>query len=111
MSAFLKFSAGWLRLRWPRAIRIPPAALAALQQEILPLTEVGKKIQAQNAEVQAAVEALQNASKQGFTREKLLDLLVEAPNETRLAALVSMARSGLDYEFFTILTERIEQCH
>jgi hypothetical protein len=83
-------------------------ALAALQQEILPLTDVGKKIQAQNAEVQLAVESLQNASKEGFTREKLLDLLVEAPNETRLAALVSMARSGLDYEFFRILTERVD---
>lgn len=83
------------------------AALAALQQEILPLTEVGKKIQAQNAEVQAAAEALQNASQQGLTREKLLDLLVEAPNETRMAAIASMARGGLDYEFFTILSERI----
>ncbi len=83
------------------------SALAALQQEILPLTEVGKKIQAQNAEVQAAAEALQNASKEGFTREKLLDLLIEAPNETRMAAIASMARGGLDYEFFTILSERI----
>jgi len=83
-------------------------AIAALQQEILPLTEVGQKIQAQNAEVQAAVESLQNASQQGLTREKLLDLLIEAPNETRFATLVSMARSGLDYEFFNILTGRID---
>jgi hypothetical protein len=82
-------------------------ALAALQQEILPQTEVGQKIQAQNAEVQAAVEALQAASQEGLTREKLLDLLVEAPSETRLTTLVSMARSGLDYEFYSILTERI----
>jgi hypothetical protein len=83
-------------------------ALAALQQEILPQTEVGKKLQAQNAEAQLAVEALQNASKQGLTREILLDLMVEAPNETRLTTLVSMARSGLDYDFFRILTERID---
>jgi hypothetical protein len=84
-------------------------ALAALQQEILPLTEVGKKLQEQNAEVQAAMESLQEASKDGFTREKLLDLLVQAPNDTRVAALVSMARNGLDYEFFSILTGRIDQ--
>jgi hypothetical protein len=83
-------------------------ALAAMQQEILPLTEVGKRVQAQNAEMQAAVESLQNASKQGLTREKLLDLMVEAPNEIRLATLVSMARSGLDYEFFSILSGRID---
>lgn len=85
------------------------SALAALQQEILPLTDIGKKIQAQNAEAQAAAEALQNASKQGLTREKLLDLLVEAPNETRVAAIASMAHGGLDYEFFNILSGRIDQ--
>jgi hypothetical protein len=83
-------------------------ALAALQQEILPQTEIGKKIQAQNAEMQAAAEILQNASKQGLTREKLLDLFIEAPNEIRLNALVSMTRSGLDYEFFNILSGRID---
>jgi hypothetical protein len=83
-------------------------ALATLQQEILPLTDVGKKIQAQQADVQAAVEALQNASQQGLTREKLIDLLVDAPNETQFATLVSMARNGLDYEFFRLLTERVE---
>jgi hypothetical protein len=84
-------------------------ALAGLQQEILPLTEVGRKLQSQSAEVQAAVETLQNASKEGLTRDKLLDLFIEAPSETRLATLVSMARSGLDYEFFNILTGRIDQ--
>ncbi len=83
-------------------------ALAAMQQEILPMTDVGRKLQAQSADVQAAVDSLQNASKQGLTRDKLLDLMVEAPNETRLATLVSMARSGLDYDFFRILSERIE---
>ncbi len=84
-------------------------ALAMLQQEILPMTEIGKKIQAQQADVQAAVETLQNASQQGLTREKLIDLLIAAPNETQLTTLVSMARTGLDYEFFRLLTERIEK--
>jgi hypothetical protein len=83
-------------------------ALAGLQQEILPQTEVGRKLQAQSAEVQAAVETLQKASQDGLTREKLLDLFIEAPNETRLTTMVSMARSGLDYEFFRILSERID---
>jgi len=83
-------------------------ALAGLQQELLPLTEVGRKLQEQSTEVQAAIESLQNASQQGLTREKLLDLFIEAPNETRLVTLVSMARSGLDYQFFQILSQRIE---
>jgi hypothetical protein len=84
-------------------------ALAALQQEIMPMTAIGQKLQAQSAEVQAAVQSLQEASQQGLTREKLLDLFIDAPSETRLATLVSMARAGLDYEFFRILSERIEQ--
>jgi hypothetical protein len=83
-------------------------ALAALQQEVLPMTEVGQKMQSQQAEMQEAVNALQQASQEGLTREKLLDLMIAAPNETRLATLVSMARAGLDYDFFNILTGRIE---
>jgi len=34
---------------------------------------------------------------------------VEAPTETRLVALVGLARTGLDYQFFQILSLRIEQ--
>jgi hypothetical protein len=36
-----------------------------------------------------------------------LDLLIEAPSETRLSTLVSLARSGLDYAFFQILSDRV----
>jgi hypothetical protein len=35
-------------------------------------------------------------------------LVIDAPNETRLGALVSMARAGLDYQFFQLLSEKIE---
>lgn len=83
-------------------------ALAALQQEIMPLTEAGRKLQAQSEEVQAAIETLQKASQEGLTREKLLDLFLDAPSDTRLVTLVSMARTGLDYEFFTILSTRLD---
>ncbi len=85
-------------------------ALAGLQQEILPMTEIGRRIQSQSDEVQEAVKSLQEASQSGLTREKLLDMMTEAQqNETRLATLVSMARAGMDYEFFRILSERIDQ--
>lgn len=83
-------------------------ALAALQQELLPLTDIGRQMQEQQNEMQEAVNSLQQASQEGLTREKLLDLMVAAPNETRLATLVSMARAGLDYEFFQILSGRID---
>jgi hypothetical protein len=84
-------------------------ALAQLQQEILPLTAVGRDLMQESAEVQAAIQSLQEASKKGLTRDILLDMLVRQKSEAALTAVVSMTRTGLDYEFFQILTERIEQ--
>jgi hypothetical protein len=84
-------------------------ALADLQKKLLETTEIGKDIQSQAKETEAAIKSLQAASKKGLTRDKLLDLLVDAPSETRMAALVSLARNGLDYTFFELLTKRIEK--
>lgn len=81
---------------------------AGLQEQLLPLTTFGKQLQEQIGELEAAAKSLQDAG-EGLTREKLLDLVLEAPNDTRLRALVSMARPGMDYSFFQILSERIEQ--
>jgi hypothetical protein len=84
------------------------AQLEAIQQQLLTETDYGKKIAAQANEVQEAVNTLQAAGKQ-LTREKLLDILIEAPNDERLNALVSMTRPGLDYMFFQALTDKIEK--
>ncbi len=84
--------------------------LAGLQQQILENTEFGQEVLHQAQEQQAAMTALEEASKEGLTRQKLLDLIIEAAeSEIRLATLVSMARSGLDYGFFQLLTERIQR--
>ncbi len=82
--------------------------LAALQQELLSLSPIGREMQSQAQEAQAAIQSLQEAAKDGLTREKLLDLITTAETETRLTTLVSAARSGIDYEFFQILSNRIE---
>jgi hypothetical protein len=82
--------------------------LAGLQQALLPLTTFGKEIQSQAKEVEAAVASLREAG-ESLTREKLLDLFIHAPNETRQNALASMARPGMDYEFFGLLSDRINQ--
>jgi hypothetical protein len=82
--------------------------LTELQQSLLPITTFGRELQGQAQEVEAAVASLREAG-QGLTREKLLDLVIEAPNETRMSALVSMARPGMDYQFFQILSERIDR--
>lgn len=84
-------------------------ALAGLQAELLENTKLGKELKERSDETQAAIRSLQEAGEKGLTREKLLDLIVNAPTETRLTALVGLARSGLDYQFFQILSSRIEQ--
>ena len=84
-------------------------ALVGLQQKLLSSTEAGRNLQEQAQEAEAAIKSLQDASKSGLTREKLLDLLIEAPSETRLTTLVSLARNGLDYTFFEQLSKRIDR--
>jgi hypothetical protein len=84
------------------------AQMDAVQKQLLAETEYGRKISAQANEVQEAIKSLQAVGK-NLDREKLLDILIEAPNDDRLNALVSMTRPGLDYMFFQSLTERIEK--
>ena len=83
-------------------------ALTEMQKAILPETTFGRQLQAQTQEVEAALASLQEAG-QNLTREKLLEIVIQAPNDTRLSALVSLARPGMDYNFFQLLSERIER--
>ena len=72
-------------------------------------TEVGRALFAQSQETQAALKVLQDASKTGLTRELLLDTLMGLKSESSLMTIVSLARSGLDYQFFQLLSERIDK--
>jgi hypothetical protein len=83
--------------------------LSALQKQLLAETKVGQEIQGQALEAQETIRSLQEASKKGLTHEKLLELIVNAPTPTRLSTLVNMARNGLDYTFFQLLTEKIDK--
>jgi len=83
-------------------------SLATIQKEALNNTTLGQNLKSQAEETEDAIKSLQEASKKGLTRETLLDMLAEASTETRLVTLVSMARSGLDYQFFQLLSQRID---
>ena len=84
--------------------------LAELQQKLLEHSSFGQKLAHQNAETQQAITELQALSKQGLTRESLLELIIKsAESDIRLATVVSMARGGLDYGFFQLLSERIDR--
>jgi hypothetical protein len=78
-----------------------------IQKQLLEETEFGRGLQESVGELEAASQALQEAG-QNLTREKLLDLVIEAPNEARIRAYASLARGGMDYTFFQKLTEKID---
>jgi hypothetical protein len=82
--------------------------LGELQNKLLPITTYGRKIQEQGKEVEAAIQSLQKIGKE-LTREKLLDLILEAPNDIRLSVMVSLARPGMDYNFFQLMSQKIDQ--
>ena len=82
--------------------------LIELQKKLLPVTTYGRQVQVQQEEIQATITELQALGKD-LTREKFLDLLMKSTSETRMSVLVSLARPVMDYQFFQLLSEKIEQ--
>jgi hypothetical protein len=82
--------------------------LGELQKKLIPITTFGRKIQEQSNEVQTAIQAIQKLGKE-LTREKLLDLVIQAPNDIQVSVMVNLTRPGMDYNFFQLLSQRIEQ--
>ena len=79
-----------------------------LQKQLLSETELGRHLQESVGELEAAAKTLQESGP-NLTREKLLDLVLQAPGEGRLKAYVSLARNGMDYVFFQNLSEKIDK--
>jgi len=82
--------------------------LVDLQNQLLEETEYGRQLKETVGEMEAAQKSLQEAG-QGLTREKLLDIVLESTTDARLKAYVSLARGGMDYEFFQLLTGKIDK--
>jgi hypothetical protein len=83
-------------------------AMVDLQKQLLEETAFGQELKESVGELEAATKSLQDAG-QGLTREKLLDLVIASPNDARLRAYVNLARAGMDYEFFQLLSNRIDK--
>jgi len=83
-------------------------AMVDLQKQLLEETEFGRGLKESVGELEAATKALQEVG-QGLTREKLLDIVLESPNDARLRAYVTIARGGMDYQFFQLLSEKIDK--
>ena len=69
--------------------------LGQFQQELLQEIKIGRQIQEQMKESQQAMEDLQNAAKEGLTREKLLDLFIAAPGELYMSTIDGSDPFGL----------------
>lgn len=82
--------------------------LAEVQGQLLEETEFGRGLKESVGELETAQKSLQEAG-QGLTREKLLEFVVASPNDARLRGYVSLARAGMDYQFFQLLTEKIDK--
>jgi len=83
--------------------------LAGLQQALLEHSTFGQQIAQQNRDTQKAITDLQALSQKGLTREGLLELVINASDsEVQLMTIVSMARGGMDYAFFQLLSDRLE---
>ena len=83
-------------------------AMVELQSQLLEETEFGRNLKESVGELDAATKTLQEVG-QGLTREKLLDILLQSPNDARLRAYATIARGGMDYQFFQLLSERIDK--
>ncbi|NWG06502.1 MAG: hypothetical protein HXY35_07425 [Chloroflexi bacterium] len=83
-------------------------AMIDIQKQLLEETEFGRQLRDTVGEMEAATKSLQEAG-QALTREKLLDIVLQSPTDARLKAYVSLARGGMDYQFFQLLTDRIER--
>ena len=81
-------------------------AMVELQKQLLEETDFGRQLKETVGEMEAAQKALQEAG-QGLTREKLLELVLASPSDARARAYVSLARAGMDYQFFQLLSEKL----
>jgi predicted lactoylglutathione lyase len=81
--------------------------MQSLQAMLLEHSSYGQEVQAEIEEFEKAREALE-ALGQELTRQKLVDLVLDAPNESRLQAYAQLVRQGMDYQFFQLMSDKIE---
>ena len=81
-------------------------ALKKVQEVLFRETAYGRELKIKADFTQKAITDLQNLG-ENLNRDTLLDLVLNSPDEIYLQTLTGLARSGMDYEFFTKLSSRI----
>ncbi len=82
--------------------------LKHLQEVLFVETEYGRELKKRADSTQKAIKDLQDLGDK-LNRDTLLDLVLASPDEAYLQTLTGLARSGMDYEFFTKLSSRISE--
>ena len=81
-------------------------ALKKVQEVLFRETAYGRELKVKADFTQKAITDLQNLG-ENLNRDTLLDLVLNSPDDIYLQTLTGLARSGMDYEFFTKLSSRI----
>ena len=82
-------------------------ALKKVQEVLFRETAYGRELKIKADFTQKAITDLQNLG-ENLNRDTLLDLVLNSPDDIYLQTLTGLARSGMDYEFFTKLSSRID---
>ena len=82
--------------------------LGEIQKILVDQSTYGKIMQERATEWGSALKDLQSEGDR-LTREKLLEFVVNASSDIKIQAYVSFARPLMDYEFFTLLSGKIER--
>ena len=83
------------------------AQLEMVNAALMEHSTLGRESRAQHELIDSTAEELRGLGDK-LNRDKLLSLIVEAEADTRLRALITIARPLIDYEFYIQLTRRIE---
>ena len=81
--------------------------LRALQDVLFKETAYGRELKIKADFTQKAITDLQELGDR-LNRDTLLELVLNSPDDVYLQTLTGLARNGMDYEFFTKLSSRIE---
>ncbi len=82
-------------------------AVTQRYEQAIQKSTFGRKIQAQENEFKLAIESINDLGKD-VGRDDILELLIQAPSDDRVLAIVNLLRPVMDYGFFQLLTDRME---
>ena len=82
--------------------------LKNLQEVLFKETAYGRELKVKADFTQKAITDLQNLG-ENLNRDSLLELVLNSPDDIYLQTLTGLARAGMDYEFFTKLSARINE--